>query len=73
MSNWRGVVAAPGITNEVRDQFVDIVTEMRDSDAWAETLQRNDWTNNFLTGDEFADYIRDEAEQAAEIVEDLGL
>ncbi|MGO1390819.1 MULTISPECIES: Bug family tripartite tricarboxylate transporter substrate binding protein [Brachybacterium] len=73
MSNWRGVVAAPGITDEVRDQFVDIVTEMRDSDAWAETLQRNDWTDSFLTGDEFADYIRDEAEQAAEIVEDLGL
>lgn len=73
MSNWRGFVAAPGITDEVYREFVDIVTEMRESAAWKDAVTRNDWTDNFMTGDEFEEFIQDESDQADQIVEDLGL
>lgn len=73
MSNWRGFVGAPGITDEVRQEFVDIVTEMRESASWQDTLTRNDWTDNFMIGEEFEAFIREETEQAELIVEDLGL
>lgn len=73
MSNWRGLVAAPGISEETRAEFTAIVTELRDSAEWKDTLQRNDWTDSFLTGDDFAQYIADETEQAKAIVSDLGL
>lgn len=73
MSNWRGLVAAPGITEEARAEFTAIITEMRGSAEWKDTLQRNDWTDSFLTGDDFAQYIADETEQARGIVSDLGL
>ncbi|MDN5688192.1 MAG: tripartite tricarboxylate transporter substrate binding protein [Brachybacterium sp.] len=73
MSNWRGFVAAPGITDEVHQEFVDIVAEMRESAAWQDAVQRNDWTDNFMTGDEFEEFIQDESDQADQIIEDLGL
>jgi len=73
MSNWRGVVAAPGITDEVRQEFVDIVSEMRDTASWQDTLERNEWTDNFMTGEEFESFIQDETAQAEDIIEELGL
>lgn len=73
MSNWRGFLAAPGVSEEALAEFVAIVTEMRDSAEWQETLTRNDWTDSFLTGEEFEQYIADESAVAEDIVEDLGL
>ena len=57
MSNWRGVVAAPGITRRGEAEFIDIVTEMRGSAHWQDTLDRNNWTDTFSTGDEFEQFI----------------
>jgi len=72
MGNWRGYVAPPGISDEVRDELVAIVTEMRDSEQWQDTLQRNSWADSFLTGDEFTEFIRTESERTAEILKELG-
>jgi putative tricarboxylic transport membrane protein len=73
MSNWRGFVAAPGITDEARDEFIAIVTEMRESEHWQEALKRNSWTDTFSTGEEFEQFIDSEVKIAQEIVKDLGL
>lgn len=73
MSNWRGFVGAPGITDEVRQEFVDILSEMRETASWQDTLERNEWTDNFMTGEEFESFIQDETAQANEIIEELGL
>lgn len=73
MSNWRGFVGAPGITDEVRQEFVDIISEMRETATWEDTLSRNDWTDSFMTGEEFESFIQDETVQAEEIIEELGL
>ncbi len=73
MSNWRGVVAAPGISEEARAEFTDIVTEMRASEAWKDTLSRNSWTDSFATGTEFEDFITAEVQTANGIVKELGL
>ena len=73
MSNWRGVVAAPGITDEAKAEFIDIITEMRESDEWKDTLERNSWTDSFATGGDFETFIRDEVSTASTIVKELGL
>lgn len=73
MSNWRGFVAAPGTTDEAKDEFIAIVTEMRASEHWQEALKRNSWTDTFSTGDEFEQFIDSEVTIAQEIVKDLGL
>lgn len=73
MSNWRGVVAAPGISDEAKQEYIDIVTEWHASPEWQDALARNNWTDSFSTGKEFEDFIDGEVETAQQIVKDLGL
>ncbi len=73
MANWRGFAAAPGITAEEKQEFVDIVTEFRDSAQWQDALQRNDWTDSFMVGSEFEQFIDSEVAVTADIIKGLGL
>lgn len=73
MSNWRGVVAAPGITEEAKQEFIDIVTEWHATPEWQNALERNNWTDTFSTGEEFENFIDAEVATAQQIVKDLGL
>jgi putative tricarboxylic transport membrane protein len=73
MSNWRGVVAAPGITEENKQAFIDIVTEWHASPQWQDALARNNWEDTFSTGEEFESFIDGEVTTAQQIVKDLGL
>ncbi|MET2010343.1 tripartite tricarboxylate transporter substrate-binding protein [Microbacterium chocolatum] len=73
MSNWRGYVAPPGVSDEVRDELVAMLTELRETEAWTEVLERNGWVDSFMVGDEFADFISEESRRTAQIIEELGL
>lgn len=73
MSNWRGVVAAPGITEEDKQAFIEIVTEWHATPEWQDALARNNWEDTFSTGEEFEDFIDAEVATAQQIVKELGL
>ncbi|MFN3600736.1 MAG: Bug family tripartite tricarboxylate transporter substrate binding protein [Dietzia sp.] len=72
MSNWRGLVAPPDIPDEIRDELIAIITEMRDTEEWRDTLDRNDWTDAFMAGDEFAQFLDAEIASTEEIIRELG-
>jgi putative tricarboxylic transport membrane protein len=72
-TNWRGVVAAPGITEEETKRFVDMMTEMHDSDAWKMVLEDQGWTDAFVTGDEFGTFLDDESKRVESVLSGLGL
>lgn len=72
-ANWRGVVAPPGITEQQRQELIDIVTEVHESPEWKEITARNSWTDTFLAGDEFDAFVDEELATAEDIVERLGL
>jgi putative tricarboxylic transport membrane protein len=72
-TNWRGVVAAPGITEEETQRFVDMMTEMHDSDAWQQVLTDQGWTDAFETGDEFSSYLTEESDRVQSVLSGLGL
>jgi putative tricarboxylic transport membrane protein len=72
-TNWRGVVAAPGITEEETQRFVDVFTEMHDSEAWQQVLEDQGWTDAFVTGDDFTSYLTDESERVESVLSGLGL
>lgn len=73
MSNWRGFVASPGISEETKAEFEDIVTELHKSPEWQDALRRNNWTDTFTTGPGVKTYIDGEVATAKQIVKDLGL
>ncbi|TLM83553.1 tripartite tricarboxylate transporter substrate binding protein [Pseudarthrobacter sp. NamE2] len=72
LTNWRGIVAAPGITPEQKQVLQDIVTEVVQTPEWKDAIKRNQWTDRFLAGEEFEQFIADESEAVNNIWNELG-
>jgi putative tricarboxylic transport membrane protein len=72
-TNWRGIVAAPGITDDEKQRFIDAITEMHDSEEWQQTLEDQGWTDAFVTGDDFASFLGDESDRVESVLSGLGL
>ena len=72
-TNWRGIVAAPGISEEQTQRFVDAVTAMHGSEAWQAVLEEQGWTDAFVTGDEFSEFLQSESDRVEGVLSELGL
>lgn len=72
-TNWRGLVAPPGIDDEERDRLVGLVEELHGTKAWENAMAENGWTDAFLTGDEFGSYLEEQDAQVESVLSDLGL
>jgi putative tricarboxylic transport membrane protein len=57
IGNWRGVYGAPGITPEQRKALTDMVVKASKSAAWAESMEKNNWTPALMAGKEFEDFV----------------
>ncbi len=73
LANWRGVVAAPGITAPQRAELSRLVADMYESAGWQDVLKKNNWIDMYLTGPEFDAYLKTEDERAAEVLRSIGL
>ena len=73
LTNWRAVMAAPGITGDQRAALEEIVREMRTSTGWQQTLERRGWADAFLQGAELETFLTDEQARTAAVLEQLGL
>ncbi|MQA62912.1 MAG: tripartite tricarboxylate transporter substrate binding protein [Actinophytocola sp.] len=72
-TNWRGVVAPPGISDADRKALVDVYTDMHGSKEWKDALARNGWDDAFLAGDEFGTFMKEQSDEVEKILKDLGL
>jgi len=62
LSNWRAVVAPPGLSDAERDALTARITRMAGSAAWQQALAQNGWDDLFLAGADFRRFLL--AEQA---------
>ncbi|WP_431095756.1 Bug family tripartite tricarboxylate transporter substrate binding protein [Polaromonas aquatica] len=60
IGNWRGVYGAPGISAAQRKALTDMVLAALKSPAWAEAVQKNNWTPAVLSGEAFAKFVDDD-------------
>ncbi|MFC6091357.1 Bug family tripartite tricarboxylate transporter substrate binding protein [Saccharothrix lopnurensis] len=72
-TNWRGVVAPPGIADTDRARLVDLFTDLHGTAQWREAVARNGWTDAFAPGEEFGAFLREENERVASVLKELGL
>ncbi len=72
-TNWRGIVAPPGLSDTERDKLVSLVTKLVKSPEWQQALERNGWTDAFLPGEKFGRFIRDQNNRVASVLRELGL
>ncbi len=71
--NWRGVFGGPGLSEAQRQALTKTVADAVKSPAWQETLKRNDWSNVFLSGNEFKAYVDSEQKRIAAVLKEIGL
>lgn len=71
--NWRGLMAAPGISEAQRQELIKLVTQMAKSPQWKALLEKDQWLDLFMAGDEFKAYVEAEQKAVLATVNNLGL
>jgi putative tricarboxylic transport membrane protein len=72
-TNWRGIVAPPGVTAADKRKLVGALDRMRDSEQWRKELETLAWTDAYLSGDGFADFLKQQDHMVADVLTRLGL
>lgn len=72
-TNWRGLLAPPGIDDETRAYLTELATEMHDTPEWRDALKRNGWIDAFATGEEFGTFLTEQDERVDSTLKELGL
>jgi putative tricarboxylic transport membrane protein len=73
ITNWRSVVAAPGITPDQRKALLDTIDKMVKSKEWAEILKQKGWDDAYLAGDQFGAFLKQEQARVTEVLKSVGL
>lgn len=72
-TNWRGILAPPGLSDEVRAEMIEALTTLHGTDAWKEALVTNGWTDAFETGDAFEKFLQEQDARVESTLTELGL
>ncbi|WP_427925181.1 tripartite tricarboxylate transporter substrate binding protein [Streptomyces sp. cg40] len=72
-SNWRGIVAPPGITAADRKRWIDALTAMHASKQWKAAVRRHGWADAFAVGVAFGTYLSEQDTSVARLTKELGL
>ena len=67
------MLAPPDISEERTEELIGYLEEMHDSQGWEDQLAENGWTDDFKTGDDFAEFIDEQDERVSGTLEELGL
>lgn len=73
VTNWRGLIAPGGISDDEKSALEDLVTAAHDSDSWTSTLETNGWTDAFMVGDEFSSFLEGDTATTQETLKTIGL
>ena len=73
ITNWRSVVAPPGITPDQRKALLAAIDKMAKSKEWAEILKQKGWDNAYLAGDEFGAFLKQEQARVTDVLKSVGL
>ena len=72
-TNWRGIVAPPGLSGNDRERLTALFTRLQETPQWREAMRRNGWTPAFQPGAEFAAFLASENDRVASVLRELGL
>lgn len=73
LQNWRGIAAPEGVSAADEEALVTMLTEMHDTEAWAEIVEARGWGDEFLTGPELDEFVAEQEETIGAVLDDIGL
>ena len=68
LENWRAVVAPPGLNDAQRQALTAVVERMAHSESWRATLTRLGWSDSYLAGPAFDQFLDAERVRVGRIV-----
>jgi putative tricarboxylic transport membrane protein len=72
-ANWRGIVAPPDLSPTDVAALRELVDQMHRSAQWSAAVDRNGWTDAYLTGDDYGQFLREESDRVRDVLAELGL
>jgi putative tricarboxylic transport membrane protein len=73
LTNWRSVMAAPGITAEQKRALSEAIDKMAKSATWKDILKQKGWDDAYLAGDAFTAFLKQEQIRVNEVLKSVGL
>jgi putative tricarboxylic transport membrane protein len=73
MTNWRGIVAPPGLSDDRRKDVVAFVEKLRATPAWQANLKRFGWAPLDKSGDAFRAFLESEQQRVHRLASELNL
>ena len=70
--NWRGFFAAPGLAEEQRQEYIEVLAKMYETPEWEAVRARNGWVNIFNPGDDFTVFLEDQERVIKALMTELG-
>jgi putative tricarboxylic transport membrane protein len=71
--NWRGLFAAPNISDSNLEKLSDMVAKMVETKEWQQTLADRSWMGLYMPHDEFAAFLKEDLAKVAATLKDVGL
>ena len=72
-ANWRGLMGAPGMSDDAKKGWVERFDKLVKTPEWAELLKSKGLNDAYLGGDEFGAFVKSEQERIIPVLKDLGL
>lgn len=73
MTNWRGIVAPPGLSEQQRKNVVAFVEKLRATPQWQANLKRFNWAPLTTSGDAFSTFLKTEEQRVKDLASELNL
>ena len=71
LANWRAVVAPAGITEEQKQALVELQDTVVQTPEWRSAIERNKWSDVYLTGPELDAWMAEQQVEIADLVKVL--
>ena len=71
LSNWRAIVAPPGLSDAEEEALTARITKLATSPKWRSTLEQNGWDDQFLTGPPLRQFLLAEQSRIEDVLRRL--
>ncbi len=72
-TNWRGFFGAPGLSEDKVHEFQDLLLRMYDTEEWEDIRSKRGWSNLYIRGSDFVEFLEDQETEMGLLMDELGL
>jgi len=72
-TNWRGFFGAPGLSENKVREFQELLLRMYDTKEWEDIRLKRGWTNLYISGDDFIEFLKGQETEMGFLLDELGI